>query len=163
MIRIYRERYGMFGCSAILFNHESPRRQVHFVTRKVTHAAAMIKLGRADRLHLGNLTSRRDWGFAGDYVRGMWMMLQQSRADDYVLATGTTHSVEDLCEIAFEHVGLDFRRYVHVDNAGFRGDEAIQLVGDASKARRALGWSPSMSFSAMVQMMVDEDVATLGS
>jgi GDPmannose 4,6-dehydratase len=163
MIRIYRERYGMFGCSAILFNHESPRRPLHFVTRKVTHAAAMIKLGRVDHLHLGNLTSRRDWGFAGDYVRGMWMMLQQSRADDYVLATGTTHSVEELCEIAFERAGLDFRRYVRVDNASYRGEEAVQLVGDASKARRALDWSPSMSFSELVQMMVDEDVATLGN
>jgi GDPmannose 4,6-dehydratase len=163
MIRIYRERYGLFGCSAILFNHESPRRALHFVTRKVTHAAAMIKLGRADRLHLGNLASRRDWGFSGDYVRGMWMMLQQPRADDYVLATGTTHSVEELCEIAFARVGLDFRRYVHVENASFRGDEAVELVGDASKARRALGWTPSISFPEMVQMMVDADVATLES
>ena len=163
MIRIYRERYGMFGCSAILFNHESPRRALHFVTRKVTHAAAMIKLGRADRLNLGNLASRRDWGFSGDYVRGMWMMMQQPRADDYVLATGTTHSVEELCDIAFARVGLDFRRYVHVENASFRGDEAVELVGDASKARRALGWTPSVSFPEMVQMMVDADIATLES
>jgi GDPmannose 4,6-dehydratase len=164
MIRIYRERYGMFGCSAILFNHESPRRALHFVTRKVTRAAAMIKLGKSERLNLGNLVSRRDWGFAGDYVLGMWMMLQQARADDYVFATGTTHSVEDLCEIAFARVGLDFRRYVQVDNtSSFRGEEAVQLVGDASKARRVLGWLPSVSFSEMVQMMVDEDVTTLDS
>jgi GDPmannose 4,6-dehydratase len=157
----YRESYDMFACSGILFNHESPRRGLEFVTRKVTHGVAKIKLGLANELHLGNLDSERDWGFAGDYVRAMWLMLQQDRPDDYVVATGKTHSVRRLCEVAFSHVGLDWQRYVKVDPAFIRPAEVDQLVGDASKAQRMLGWRPTVSFEELIAMMVDADLALL--
>jgi len=158
MIRIYRQRYGLFACSAILFNHESPRRGLDFVTRKITHGAARIKLGQTNELRLGNLEGRRDWGFAGDYVRAMWLMLQQPRAEDYVVATGETHSVRELCEIAFGHLGLDYRDYVREDAVAYRPTESVQLVGNCDKARKELGWVPEVSFREMVCMMVDADL-----
>jgi len=157
----YRESYGIFGCSGILFNHESPRRGLEFVTRKVTDGVARIKLRMADRLSLGNLSARRDWGFAGDYVQAMWMMLQQEQADDYVIATGIDHSVQDVVEAAFGHAGLDWQKYVHVDPALLRPAEVDHLIGDASKARRILGWEPSVSFTQLIAMMVDADIARL--
>ena len=157
----YRESYGLFACSGILFNHESPRRGLEFVTRKVTDGVARIKLGLADHLALGNLEARRDWGFAGDYVRAMWQMLQQDQADDYVVATGISHSVQDLVEIAFTHVGLDWRTYVRKDPRFLRPAEVDHLIGDAGKTRRQLGWSPSVDFRGLVTMMVDADVARL--
>jgi GDPmannose 4,6-dehydratase len=157
----YRESYNMFAVSGILFNHESPRRGLEFVTRKVTDGVARIKLGLADRVALGNLDACRDWGFAGDYVRAMWMMLQQDRADDYVIATGVTHSVKQLVETAFGHAGLDWQKYVRVDPAFLRPAEVDHLIGDASKARRVLGWEPSVSFERLVAMMVDADIKAL--
>ncbi|MFN3705257.1 MAG: GDP-mannose 4,6-dehydratase [Thermoflexales bacterium] len=157
----YRESYNLFACSGILFNHESPRRGLEFVTRKVTHGVARIKLGLQRELRIGNLEARRDWGFAGDYVRAMWLMLQQDRPDDYVIATGTTHSVRELCEIAFRYVGLNWEDYVVVDPRFYRPAEVDLLVGDASKARRMLGWQPSMDFETLVRMMVDADLAML--
>ncbi len=157
----YRESYNLFACSGILFNHESPRRGLEFVTRKVTHGVARIKLGLQRELRIGNLEARRDWGFAGDYVRAMWLMLQQDRPDDYVIATGTTHSVRELCEIAFRHVGLNWEDHVVVDPRFYRPAEVDLLVGDASKARRMLGWQPSMDFETLVRMMVDADLAML--
>jgi GDPmannose 4,6-dehydratase len=157
----YRESYNMFAVSGILFNHESPRRGLEFVTRKVTEGVARIKLGLSDHLPLGNLDACRDWGFAGDYVRAMWMMLQQDQADDYVIATGVSHSVRQLVETAFSHVGLDWQKYVRVDPAFLRPAEVDHLIGDASKAKRILGWEPSVSFQALVSMMVDADLATL--
>jgi GDPmannose 4,6-dehydratase len=161
MIGIYRSRFGMFACSAILFNHESPSRTLDFVTRKVSHAAAAIKLGLAADLSLGNLDARRDWGFAGDTVRAMQLMLQADEADDYVVATGSTHSVRDLCEVAFAHAGLDYRDYVRVSAADFRPVEARQLVGDPAKAKRRLGWEPTVGFTELVQMMVEADLDRL--
>lgn len=161
MIRIYRQRYGLFACSAILFNHESPRRGLGFVTRKITHEAAKIKLGLAKELHLGNLDAQRDWGFAGDFVHAMWLMLQQKKADDYVLATGQVHSVRDLCDIAFSHLGLDYRDHVREDEASYRPAEAALLVGDISKARAELNWRPKIGFKELVQMMVDHDLRIL--
>jgi len=161
MIDIYRRTHRLFACSAILFNHESPRRPLHYVTRKVSHAAASIKLGLADAIDLGNLTARRDWGFAGDYTRAMWAMLQRPHPDDYVIATGVTHSVSDLCEIAFAHVGLDYRHYVRSDPASYRSDEHGVLVGDARKANDELGWRPSIGFEEMIRAMVDADVQRL--
>jgi GDPmannose 4,6-dehydratase len=158
----YRESYGLFACSGILFNHESPRRGLEFVTRKVTDGVARIKLGTADSLSLGNMDACRDWGFAGDYVRAMWLMLQQDSADDYVIATGVAHSVRDLVEIAFGHVGLDWQKYVRLDPQLLRPAEVDHLIGDSSKAQRILGWSPSVDFRALVQMMVDADVERLG-
>jgi len=158
----YRESYGLFACSGILFNHESPRRGLEFVTRKVTDGVARIKLGTADSLSLGNMDACRDWGFAGDYVRAMWLMLQQDSADDYVIATGVAHSVRDLVEIAFGHVGLDWQKYVRLDPQLLRPAEVDHLIGDSSKAQRVLGWSPSVDFRALVQMMVDADVERLG-
>jgi GDPmannose 4,6-dehydratase len=157
----YRESYDMFAVSGILFNHESPRRGLEFVTRKVTDGVARIKLGMSDHLPLGNLDACRDWGFAGDYVRAMWMMLQQDRADDYVIATGVTHSVRQLVETAFGHVGLDWQRYVRIDPAFLRPAEVDHLIGDASKAKRVLGWEPSVSFQQLVAMMVDADLQAL--
>jgi len=157
----YRESYNMFACSGILFNHESPRRGLEFVTRKVSHGVAKIKLGLADKLVLGNLDAQRDWGYAGDYVKAMWLMLQQDEPDDYVIATGETHSVRELCEVAFAHVGLDWRDFVVVDPALMRPAEVDQLVGDASKARRVLGWAPTVSFEELVRMMVDADLQLL--
>ncbi len=157
----YRESYGMHTTSGILFNHESPRRGLEFVTRKVTHAVARIKLGLADAVWLGNLDSRRDWGFAGDYVRAMWLMLQQDEPDDYVVATGETHSVQELVDVAFGHVGLDWREYVRQDQRYMRPAEVDLLVGDASKAGHVLGWEPNVLFKELVQMMVDADLELL--
>jgi GDPmannose 4,6-dehydratase len=157
----YRESYGLFAVSGILFNHESPRRGLEFVTRKVTDGAARIKLGLADHLSLGNLDAHRDWGFAGDYVRAMWLMLQQEQADDYVIATGVSHSVRELVEIAFARVGLDWQRYVRTDPALLRPAEVDHLIGDAAKAKKVLGWEPAVSFKGLVEMMVDADLARL--
>ncbi len=155
----YRESYDLYACSGILFNHESPRRGKEFVTRKVTDHVAQIKLGLCDELRLGNLDARRDWGFAGDYVRAMWMMLQQDKPDDYVIATGTQHTVGDLVEVAFAHVGLDWRQYVRQDPSLIRPAEVETLLGDASHARETLGWEPEVSFEELVQKMVDSDLA----
>lgn len=160
MIRIYRQHYGLFACSAILFNHESPRRGLGFVTRKITYTAAKIKLGMANEIVLGNLNALRDWGFAGDYVRAMWLMLQQSNADDYVVATGKVHSVRELCECAFGHLELDYRAYVREDANAYRPSEPLQLVGKAEKAKQILGWEPEMNFQQLVKMMVDADLHT---
>ena len=157
----YRESYSLFACSGILFNHESPRRGLEFVTRKVTDGVARIKLGLAESLSLGNLDAYRDWGFAGDYVRAMWMMLQQENADDYVIATGIAHSVRDLVETAFGHAGLDWQRHVRLDPALLRPAEVEHLIGDATKARTKLGWVPEVDFTRLVKMMVDEDLARL--
>jgi GDPmannose 4,6-dehydratase len=157
----YRESYGMFAVSGILFNHESPRRGHEFVTRKVSDGVARIKLGLADHLALGNLDACRDWGFAGDYVRAMWMMLQQDKADDYVIATGVSHSVKNLVENAFGHAGLDWQKYVRTDPALIRPAEVDHLIGDASKGKNVLGWKPSVNFEQLVAMMVDADVARL--
>ncbi len=157
----YRESYGIFACSGILFNHESPRRGKEFVTRKVTDGVARISLGLADALHLGNLEARRDWGFAGDYVEAMWMMLQQDEPDDYVVATGESHSVRDLVEVAFSHVGLDWQKYVRLDESLTRPAEVDSLIGDASKAREKFGWKPRVSFRELVAMMVDADCERL--
>lgn len=159
----YRESYGLFAVSGILFNHESPRRGLEFVTRKVTTGVAKIKLGLANDLPLGNLDAKRDWGFAGDYVRAMWLMLQQPNPDDYVIATGKEKSVRELVEVAFAHAGLDWEKYVKIDRALLRPAEVDLLVGDASKAKRELGWEPSVSFEQMIQMMVDADIERLSS
>ena len=157
----YRESYGMHATSGILFNHESPRRGLEFVTRKITHHVAKIKLGLTRELRLGNLDARRDWGFAGDYVKAMWLMLQQDEPDDYVVATGETHSVEDFLELAFSHVKLNWRDYVVQDARFMRPAEVDLLVGDPSKAGRKLGWEPTVSFSELVAMMVDADLKLL--
>jgi GDPmannose 4,6-dehydratase len=157
----YRESYGLHATSGILFNHESPRRGLEFVTRKVTHGAAQIKLGLVDELRLGNLDARRDWGYASDYVWAMWLMLQQPTPDDYVIATGETHSIRELCEEAFGYVDLDWQEYVRQDPRFMRPAEVDLLVGDASKAGRALGWEPKVTFGDLVRMMVDADVALL--
>ena len=157
----YRESYDLFAVSGILFNHESPRRGLEFVTRKVTDGVARIKLGMADSLSLGNLDAQRDWGFAGDYVRAMWLMLQQERAEDYVIATGESHSVRELVEVAFGHVGLDWQKYVRMDPRFLRPAEVDHLIGDPSKARAALGWTPAVDFKGLVQMMVDADLGRL--
>jgi GDPmannose 4,6-dehydratase len=159
----YRESYDMFAVSGILFNHESPRRGLEFVTRKVTDGAARIKLGLADHLSLGNLDAQRDWGFAGDYVRAMWLMLQQDRADDYVIASGVSHSVRELVEVAFGHAGLEWQKYVRIDPALLRPAEVDHLIGDASKARTVLGWEPTVSFTRLVSMMVDADLRRLAA
>jgi GDPmannose 4,6-dehydratase len=157
----YRESYGLFACSGILFNHESPRRGKEFVTRKISHGVASIKLGLARELRLGNLDARRDWGYAGDYVRAMWMMLQEKRPDDYVIATGQNHSVREFCQIAFAHVGLDWKKYVVVDKEFFRPAEVNTLCGNSAKARRKLRWRPQVSFPELVRLMVDEDLKKL--
>lgn len=154
----YRESFGLYATSGILFNHESPRRGLEFVTRKVTDAVARIKLGLAKEVRLGNLDARRDWGFAGDYVEAMWLMLQQDEPDDYVVGTGHTCSVRDLCETAFSYVGLDYREYVKQDAKFIRPAEVDLLVGDATKARQHLGWQPKVSFQDLVHMMVDADL-----
>jgi GDPmannose 4,6-dehydratase len=159
----YRESYSLFAVSGILFNHESPRRGLEFVTRKVTDGVARIKLGLADSLALGNLDAQRDWGFAGDYVRAMWMMLQQDEADDFVIATGESHSVRELVEVAFGHVGLDWQKYVKLDPRFLRPAEVDHLIGDPAKAQRLLGWRPEVDFRRLVTMMVDADVARLVS
>jgi GDPmannose 4,6-dehydratase len=157
----YRESYDLFAVSGILFNHESPRRGLEFVTRKVTDGVARIKLGLTDTLSLGNLDAQRDWGFAGDYVRAMWLMLQQEQAEDYVISTGESHSVRELVEAAFAHVGLDWQKYVRTDPRFLRPAEVDHLIGDPSKARRALGWTPSVDFKGLVNMMVDADLERL--
>ncbi len=157
----YRESYDLFGCSGILFNHESPRRGREFVTRKISWHAAAIKLGLQDTLTLGNLDARRDWGYAKDYVEAMWLMLQQDAAEDYVVATGVSHSVRDCVEIAFDQVGLDWEPHVAIDDALKRPAEVDLLVGDATKARERLGWEPRTSFEELIRLMVDADVALL--
>ncbi len=157
----YRESYSLFGCSGILFNHESPRRGLEFVTHKISNAAARIKLGLQDELLLGNLDAQRDWGYAPDYVRAMWLMLQQGHPDDYVVATGETHSVREFCQAAFACVDLDWEQYVKVDPKFYRPAEVELLVGDAGKAHRVLGWQPSVTFRDLVRIMVEADLARL--
>ncbi len=154
----YREAYGLFACNGILFNHESPRRGFEFVTRKITNAVAEIKLGLTKELRLGNLEAKRDWGFSGDYVKAMWSMLQQGKADDYVIATGQTHSVKEFVELAFSYVGLDWKKYVKVDETFYRPAEVHLLIGDYSKAKKKLGWKPTVSFEELVKMMVKVDL-----
>ena len=154
----YRESYNMFCCNGMLFNHESPRRGETFVTRKITRAATRIKEGLQEKLYLGNLDARRDWGFAGDYVEAMWLMLQQDRPDDYVIATGQMHSVREFLELAFDRVKLDYRKYVEIDPRYCRPAEVDVLCGDASKARRVLGWEPKVGFEELVAMMIDADL-----
>ena len=155
----YRESYNLFACSGILFNHESPRRGYEFVTRKVTNAVAKIKHGLQDKLFMGNLDSKRDWGFSGDYVEAMWLMLQQPKPDDYVIATGETHTVRELVEVAFSHVGLNWEDYVEIDPKFIRPAEVDLLIGDPSKAKKVLGWKPKVNFEGLVKMMVDSDMA----
>ena len=157
----YRESYNMFACAGILFNHEGPRRGREFVTRKISHGVAMIKMGLDKELRLGNLQAKRDWGFAGDYVRAMWLMLQQAAPDDFVVGTGETHTVQEFCEIAFEQVGLNWEKFVVVDPAFYRPAEVDLLLSDPTKAKTELGWEPEVSFEGLVRMMVDEDVRIL--
>jgi GDPmannose 4,6-dehydratase len=157
----YREGYNMFACNGILFNHESPRRGETFVTRKITRAIAHIKLGLQEKLYLGNLDAKRDWGYAPEFVEAMWMILQQDQPDDYVIATGETHSVKEFCEEAFAHAGLDWSKYVEIDKRYYRPAEVDLLIGDASKAKRVLGWEPKTRFKDLVKLMVDADLKTL--
>jgi len=157
----YRESYGLSAVSGILFNHESPRRGLEFVTRKISDGVARIRLGMQQRLPLGNVEARRDWGYAPDYVEAMWRMLQADRPEDYVIATHETHSVQEFCEVAFEHVGLDWKEHVHIDPAFVRPAEVDMLIGDPSKARRNLGWQPTVSFRQLVKLMVDADLERL--
>jgi GDPmannose 4,6-dehydratase len=159
----YRESYDLFAVSGMLFNHESPRRGLEFVTRKVTDGVARVKLGVADTLSLGNLEAHRDWGFAGDYVKAMWLMLQRDLPDDYVIATGISHSVRDLVEVAFAHAGLDWRKHVTLDPKLIRPAEVDRLIGDNSKARAQLGWTPSVDFSGLIRMMVDADLERIAA
>ena len=154
----YRESYDMYACNGILFNHESPRRGETFVTRKITRAATRIKVGLQKKLFLGNLEAKRDWGFAGDYVEAMWLMLQQPKAEDYVIATGETHSVREFLDEVFGHLELDWKQYVEVDPRYFRPAEVDLLLGDASKAKKQLGWTPKVTFRALAKMMVDADM-----
>ena len=153
----YREAYGLFAANGILFNHESPRRGQTFVTRKITRAATRIKEGLQEKLFLGNLDAKRDWGFAGDYVEAMWLMLQQEKSDDYVIATGRTHSIREFLDLAFERVGLDWNKYVEIDKRYLRPTEVDLLQGDSSKARNVLGWEPKVSFKKLAAMMIDAD------
>jgi len=157
----YRESYKLFACSSICFNHESPRRGGEFVTRKVTQHVAKIKLGLANKLKMGNLDAQRDWGFAGDYTRAMWMILQQPEPDDFVISTGQTHSVQELLEVAFSRAGLDWKKYVEIDPKLVRPAEVDYLCGDSSKARKVLGWAPKVGFKELIEMMVDSDLAAL--
>ncbi|NLE90931.1 MAG: GDP-mannose 4,6-dehydratase [Elusimicrobia bacterium] len=159
LTRNYREGYGLFACNGILFNHESPRRGYEFVTRKITNAVAEIKYGLSKELRLGNLDAKRDWGFSGDYVEAMWLMLQQAKPDDYVIATGETHTVKEFLELAFEHAGLDWKKYVKVDRRFYRPAEVNLLLGDSTKARKMLGWKPKVGFEKLVRMMVEADLA----
>jgi GDPmannose 4,6-dehydratase len=159
----YRESYNLFAVSGILFNHESPRRGLEFVTRKVTDGVARIKLGLASELRLGNLDAKRDWGFAGDYVEAMWLMLQQDTPDDYVIATGETHTVKELVQVAFDHAGLDWEKHVKLDPAFIRPAEVDLLIGDPAKAKKNLGWTPKVSFEQLVKMMVDADIERLSA
>ncbi|MDD3804517.1 MAG: GDP-mannose 4,6-dehydratase, partial [bacterium] len=158
----YRESYDIFACSGILFNHESPRRGREFVTKKITESVAKIKLGMQDKLHLGNLKAERDWGYAGGYVRAMHLMLQQEKPEDFVIATGETHSVEEFAKIAFDRVGLDYKKFVVVDEKFMRPAEVDQLVGDCTKAKKLLKWEPSVTFKQLVEMMVDSDMESVG-
>ena len=157
----YRESYNIFGVSGILFNHESPRRGLEFVTRKITHGAARIKLGLADKLSLGNLDAKRDWGYAPDYIRSMWLMLQHEKPDNYVISTGKNHSVREFCELAFGHVDLDYKDYVVTDPRFVRPAEVDTLRGNSSLAKKVLGWEPKVSFAEMVKIMVDADLKNL--
>jgi GDPmannose 4,6-dehydratase len=157
----YRESYGLFACNGILFNHESPRRGETFVTRKITRSVAAIKAGLQDKLYLGNLDARRDWGYAPEYVEAMWLMLQQDAPNDYVIATGETHSVREFLEAAFSYAGLDWRRHVEISQRYFRPTEVDLLIGDAGRAKRRLGWQPNVRFEALVRLMVDADVQAL--
>jgi len=159
----YRESYDLFACSGILFNHESPRRGIEFVTRKVTDGVARIKLGKQDKLMLGNRDAKRDWGFSGDYVRAMWLMLQQDQPDDYVIATGETHSVQELVEVAFAHAGLDWQKHVEVDQQFIRPAEVDLLIGDPTRAKKELGWEPTVDFKGLVHMMVDADLGRIAA
>jgi GDPmannose 4,6-dehydratase len=161
MTAVYREQRGLFSCACILYNHESPRRGQEFVTRKISRGAAMIKLGLANELRLGDLNARRDWGFAGDYVKAMWLSLQHSTPGDYIVATGETHSVREFCEIAFAHLGLRYENYVVEDRENFRPPETALLVGNPAKAKRLLGWNPTVDFEQLVKMMVDGDLQSL--
>jgi GDPmannose 4,6-dehydratase len=161
LTRNYREAYGLFACNGICFNHESPRRGFEFVSRKITNAIAEIKLGIAKELRLGNLEAKRDWGFSGDYVEAMWLMLQQDKPDDYVIATGETHSVKEFVKLAFDYVGLNWKDYVKVDKTFYRPAEVHLLKGDYSKAKKKLGWKPSIDFGGLVKMMVDADLERL--
>ncbi len=161
LTRNYRESYNMFALSGILFNHESPRRGYEFVTRKITSAVAKIKLGVIKELRLGNLDAKRDWGYAEDYVKAMWLMLQQDKPEDYVIATGTSHSVQKVVEVSFDYVGLDWKKYLVVDKTLYRPAEVYELKGDFSKAKRGLGWEPTVSFEKLIQLMVDTDIAAL--
>jgi len=154
----YREAYNIFACNGILFNHESPRRGETFVTRKITMGLARIKQGLQEKLFLGNLDAKRDWGFAGDYVEAMWLMLQQNKPDDYVIATGETHSVREFLEAAFDYARMDWRKYVAIDKRYFRPTEVDVLIGDSRKARKKLGWKPKVNFKQLVRMMVDADM-----
>ncbi len=158
----YRESYGLYAASGILFNHESPRRGLEFVTRKITDGVARIKLGLADELRLGNLDSQRDWGFAGDYVQAMWLMMQQDEPDNFVISTGKTHSIKDFLDIAFAHVDLEWGEYVKQDPRYLRPAEVDQLIGDSSKAKKVLGWEPTVDFNGLVTMMIDADMKLLG-
>ena len=158
MTRNYRESYNLFACSGILFNHESPRRGFEFVTRKITNTAVKIKLGLATELKLGNLEAKRDWGYAGDYIVAMWLMLQQDKPDDFVIASGQTHSGGEFVNSAFDYIGLDYKKYVFIDEKFFRPSEINELVGDSSKARQKLKWKPAVSFEKLIQMMVDADM-----
>jgi GDPmannose 4,6-dehydratase len=154
----YRESYDLFGCNGILFNHESPRRGETFVTRKITKAATRIKLGLQNKLYLGNLDAKRDWGYAKDYVEAMWLMLQQDNPDDYIIATGETHSVKEFCEIAFGLLDLDYREFVEIDSDYYRPTEVDILLGDYSKAQKKLGWSPKTTFNNLIRLMIDHDM-----
>lgn len=161
MIRIYRQEHGIFACSAILYNHESPRRGLEFVTRKITHEAVRIKLGLATEIQLGSLDARRDWAFAGDTVVAMWLMLQQPDADDFVVATGATHTVREFCECVFSYLGLDYKKFIRSDASVYRVDEPVTLVGNIDKAKTILGWAPKVAFGELVRMMVDADLHML--
>lgn len=161
LTRNYREAYGLFACSGILFNHESPRRGFEFVTRKITNAAAEIKFGLAKELKLGNLKAKRDWGFSGDYVEAMWLMLQQDKPDDYVIGTGQAHTVEEFARLAFYYAGLDWKKYVKIDKGFYRPAEVNILMADYSKARKKLGWKPKVGFKELVKMMIDADIERL--
>ncbi len=163
LARYYREAYGLFACCGLLFNHESPRRGSEFVSMKIARSVAEIKLGLLDKLRLGNLEAKRDWGFSGDYVRAMWFMLQQSKPDDYVIATNETHSVKEFAELAFSHVGLDCKEYIVIDKKLYRSAEVVLLQGDYSKAKKILGWKPTVKFKELVSMMVDAELKRLNS
>ena len=157
----YRESYNLFAANGILFNHESPRRGETFVTRKITRAVAYIQAGLQDKLFLGNLDAKRDWGYAKEYVEAMWLMLQQDQPDDFVIATGETHTIKEFCELAFAHAGLDWEKYVAFDKRYLRPSEVDLLIGDASKAKRVLGWEPKTKFKQLAQLMVDADIQQL--